>query len=256
MDLGLRGKVAVVLAASKGLGRATADALAAEGADVAIGARNAEALEATAAAIRAAHGHRVLAVPVDVADAAQSAAFVEAVVREFGRIDILVNNAGGPPFGSFDAFDDAAWQRAFELNLLSTVRMTRLALPHMPRRGHGRIINVTSMSVKSFLPGSMLSTAVRSAVIGMAKMLADEVGPRGITVNNVAPGLIMTDRLRETGRRQPRGPGAAAPRRSARGVRRRRRVPRVGARVVRHRHHDPDRRRTDSRDLIKGAPSP
>ncbi len=199
MDLGLTGKVAVVLAASKGLGRAAAELLAAEGADVAIGSRNGDALEATAAAIRSASGRRVLAVPVDVVDAARSAAFIDAVVREFGRIDILVNNAGGPPFGAFDAFDDAAWQRAFELNLLSTVRMTRLALPHMPRGAHGRIINVTSMSVKSFLPGSMLSTAIRSGVIGMAKMLADEVGPYGITVNNVAPGLILTDRLRETG---------------------------------------------------------
>jgi 3-oxoacyl-[acyl-carrier protein] reductase len=199
VDLGLTGKVAVVLAASKGLGRATAQILAAEGADVAIGARDAGPLEATAAAIRAASGRRVLAVPVDVVDAAQSAAFVDAVVREFGRIDVLVNNAGGPPFGTFDQFDDDAWRSAFELSLLSTVRMTRLALPHIPRDAHGRVINVVSMSVKSHLPGSILSTAIRSGVVGMAKMLADELGPDAITVNNVAPGLILTDRLRETG---------------------------------------------------------
>ncbi|HEX3549938.1 MAG TPA: SDR family oxidoreductase [Candidatus Elarobacter sp.] len=200
MDLGLTGKVVVVLAASKGLGRACAETFADEGALIAIGSRDRERLEQTASEIAAAGvDRRVLAVPVDVTDAHQSRAFIDAVVHEFGRIDILVNNAGGPPFGSFDAFDDEAWRAAFELNLLSTVRMTRLALPHMPRGAHGRIINVTSMSVKSFLPGSMLSTAIRSGVIGMAKMLADEVGPHGITVNNVAPGLILTDRLRETG---------------------------------------------------------
>jgi 3-oxoacyl-[acyl-carrier protein] reductase len=199
MDLGLQGRVALVLAASKGLGRATAAALAAEGADIAIGSRDARVLEAAAAAIRAASGRRVLAIPVDVTDAAQSAAFVEAALREFGRIDILVNNAGGPPFGKFDDFDDAAWQRAFELSLLSTVRMTRLVVPHLPHDGGGRVINVISLSVKSVLSGSMLSTALRAGVVGMAKLLADELGPHGITVNNVAPGLILTDRLRETG---------------------------------------------------------
>jgi len=199
VDLGLAGRVALVLAASKGLGRATAAALAAEGADLAIGARDAHTLEATAAAIRSASGRRVLAVPVDVTDAAAGAAFVDAAVREYGTIDVLVNNAGGPPFGSFDDFDDAAWQRAFELNLLSTVRMTRLALPHITRDGGGRVINVVSLSVKSVLPRSILSTAMRAGVVGMAKLLADELGPQGITVNNVAPGFIMTDRVRETG---------------------------------------------------------
>ena len=199
MDLGLTGRVALVLAASKGLGRATAAALAAEGADVAIGARDATTLEATAQAIRAESGRRVVAIPVDVTDAAQAQHFVETALRELGRIDILVNNAGGPPFGPFDAFDDGAWRRAFELNLLSTVRMTRLVLPHLPRDGHGRVINVISLTVKSVLAGSMLSTAIRAGVVGMAKLLADEVGPYGITVNNVAPGIILTDRVRQLG---------------------------------------------------------
>ena len=199
MDLGLTGRVALVLAASKGLGRACAGALAAEGADVVIGARDARTLHATADAIRAETGRHVLAVPVDVTLADQCAAFVDAAMGKFGRIDVLVNNAGGPPFGTFDDFDDAAWQKAFELNLLSTVRMTRLVLPHLPRDGGGRVINIVSLSVKSVLPGSMLSTAVRAGVVGMAKLLADELGPHGITVNNVAPGLILTDRLRETG---------------------------------------------------------
>ncbi len=200
MNLGLAGKVAVVLAASKGLGRACAESLAKEGAEVAIGSRDAGQLELTAVAIRASTGaRRAIGIPVDVTDAAQSEAFIAEVVRVFGRIDVLVNNAGGPPFGPFEKFDDDAWRAAFELNLLSTVRMTRLALPHMPRGAHSRVINIVSMSVKSVLPGSMLSTAIRAGVVGMAKMLADELGPDGITVNNVAPGLILTDRLRETG---------------------------------------------------------
>ena len=188
-----------MLAASKGLGRATAAALAAEGADLAIGARDASTLQATAAAIRAESGRHVVPIPVDVTDAAQARNFVDTALRELGRIDVLVNNAGGPPFGTFDAFDDDAWRSAFELNLLSTVRMTRLVLPHLPHDGHGRVINVISLTVKSVVAGSMLSTAVRAGVVGMAKLLADEVAPHGITVNNVAPGIILTDRVRQLG---------------------------------------------------------
>jgi 3-oxoacyl-[acyl-carrier protein] reductase len=198
MDLELEGRVALVLAASKGLGRACAEALADEGASLVIGSRDAVTLNATAEAIRRNSRFPVLAVPVDVTSAEASAAFVDAAVREFGRIDVLVNNAGGPPFAPFERFDDAAWRAAFELNLLGTVRMTRLALPHMPHDGGGRVINIVSFSVKSVLENSVLSTAMRSGVVGMAKLLADEVGPYGITVNNVAPGSILTDRLRET----------------------------------------------------------
>ena len=202
MDLGLTGRVALVLAASKGLGRATAARLAAEGADVAIGARDPQALDLAAAAIREETGRRVLAVPVDVTKPDDAAAFVDAAAGTFGRVDILVNNAGGPPFGHFDAFDDATWQAAFELNLLSTVRLTRLVLPHLPRDGRGRVINVVSLAVKTVLPGSILSAAVRSGVVGMAKLLADELGPHGITVNNVAPGIILTDRVYDSVLRQ------------------------------------------------------
>ena len=140
----------------------------------------------------------MLAAPVDVTKPEEASAFVECALKEFGRIDILVNNAGGPPFGPFTKFDDAAWLSAFELNLLSTVRMTRLVLPHLPRDGSGRVINVVSMSVRTVLAGSILSTAVRSGVVGMAKLLAEELGPHGVTINNVAPGMILTDRVRET----------------------------------------------------------
>lgn len=197
MDLGLREKVAIVMAASKGLGRASADALAAEGARVTIGARGAEMLEKTAREIQQATGSRVLAVPTDVTRAEDVEGIVAATVREFGRIDILVNNAGGPPAGTFEAFGDAQWQAAFELNLLSTVRLIRLALPHMRKTGSGRIINIVSTSVKQPIDGLLLSNAIRSGVVGLAKTLSIELAPDTITVNNVCPGRILTDRLRQ-----------------------------------------------------------
>lgn len=197
MDLGLRDKVAIVMAASKGLGRACAAALAAEGARVAIGARGAQALEKTAQEIQAASESRVLAVPTDVTRAEDLEAIVAATVREFGRIDILVNNAGGPPAGSFESFGDAQWQAAFELNLLSTVRLIRLVLPHMRKTGSGRIITIVSTSVKQPIDGLLLSNAIRSGVVGLAKTLSVELAPDNITVNNVCPGRFLTDRLRQ-----------------------------------------------------------
>lgn len=198
MDLQLQGKTALVLAASKGLGKACAAALLGEGADIIIGAREATTLEATANELRARGKGRVMAVPVDVTNAAQAADIVSAAATTFGKIDILVNNAGGPPFASFETFDDAAWRSAFELSLLSTVRFSRLVLPHMRKTGSGRIINIISLSVKTYVPNSILSTSMRMGVVGMAKMLATELGPDNITVNNVAPGSILTDRLKHT----------------------------------------------------------
>lgn len=206
MDLQLTGKTALLLAASKGLGKACALALAAEGADIVILAREKTALEATAAELRTLGKSRIMAIPVDVTDAAQVTAMVNATAAAFGKIDILVNNAGGPPFGNFESFDDAAWQSAFELTLLSTVRFSRLVVPHMRPTGSGRIINITSLSVKTFLAGSVLSTSLRLGVVGMAKMLATELGPDNITVNNVAPGSILTHRLRDS--MDSAGPGA------------------------------------------------
>lgn len=198
MELGIKNKVAVVLAASKGLGRAAAEALAAEGARVIIGSRNQAELEKTAQEISQKTGTEVIAIPVDVTDTAQAENFIAKAAQHFGQIDILVNNAGGPPFGPVQSFDETQWQAAFELTLLSTVRMTRLVLPHLKKTGSGRIINIVSMSVKSVLENSVLSTSIRMGVIGMAKMLADEVGPDQITVNNVCPGLILTDRIRNS----------------------------------------------------------
>lgn len=197
MDLGLKDKVAIVLAASKGLGRASAAALAAEGARVTIGARNGQALEQTAQEIQRASGSPVLAVPTDVTRAEDIEAIVAATVREFGRVDILVNNAGGPPAGKFEAFGDAQWQAAFELNLLSTVRLVRQVLPHMRKTGSGRVITIVSTSVKQPIDGLLLSNAIRTAVVGLAKTLSVELAPDNITVNNVCPGRILTDRLRQ-----------------------------------------------------------
>jgi len=197
MDFGLQGKTALVLAASKGLGRASALALAQEGARVMIGSRDAARLEQTAAELREQTGSDVRAFAVDVTEPAQCQAIFEAAVAAFGHVDILVNNAGGPPFGSFDNFDDETWHKALELNLMSTVRFTRMVLPSMKEARWGRIVNIVSLSTKSVLPGSVLSTAGRLGVIGMAKLLSDEVAPFNITVNNVASGVILTDRVRQ-----------------------------------------------------------
>jgi 3-oxoacyl-[acyl-carrier protein] reductase len=198
MDLQLQGRTALVLASSKGLGKACAATLAAEGADVVIGARDAATLEAAAEDIRRTAKGRVLAIPVDVSIPADADKMIEAALSTFGRIDILVNNAGGPPFGRFESFDDEAWQKAFELTLLSAVRWSRRVIPHLRTSGSGRIINVVSLSVKTFLEHSVLSTSLRMGVVGMAKMLSNELGPYNITVNNVAPGFILTDRIKET----------------------------------------------------------
>lgn len=202
MELGIQGRTALVLAASKGLGRACATALAREGANVVIGARTAKRLEQTAREIAAETGADVRFLPVDVTDPAQCAAIYNFAQAEFGKVDILVNNAGGPPFGPVEQFSDEDWHRALELNLMSTVRFCRLALPSMKAAGWGRIVNILSLSVKSVLPGSVLSTAGRLGIAGMAKLLSDEVAPFGVTVNNVASGMILTDRVRQTALRQ------------------------------------------------------
>ena len=198
MDLKLTNKVAIVLAASKGLGRAIATTLSAEGAKVIIGSRDEKELSKTAKEIQQLTGNEVVAIPVDVTNADQMEAFMEKAAAAFGRIDILLNNAGGPPFDKFENFDDTDWQKAFELNLLSFARASRLVFPHLQKTGGGRIINVISVSVKSVLAGSVLSTSMRMGVIGLAKMLSDEFAPYNITVNNVAPGTMLTERITKT----------------------------------------------------------
>jgi 3-oxoacyl-[acyl-carrier protein] reductase len=196
MENRLTGRVALVNAASRGLGRGIADALAADGAGLVIASRDETAIGQAAREIASAHQATVVPVVADVTSAGAAGHAVAEAVQHFGKLDILVNNSGGPPGGTFGDFDDAAWQQAFELLLLSVVRMVRAAVPYLRASGHGRIINVTSSSVKEPIGGLILSNSLRAGVTGLARTLADELAADQITVNNVLPGRILTDRLR------------------------------------------------------------
>lgn len=195
MDLQLRGKVALVTASSKGLGRAVATALAGEGAAVAIVSRSRENIEAAADEIRQTTGAEVLPLVGDVANAGGPEAMVAATVERFNRLDILVCNAGGPPGGDFMDLDDHAWAQAFELTLMSVIRLVRAAIPHFERAGGGRIVNVASSSIRQPIPGLVLSNVYRPALAGLFKHLSAELASRGILVNTVAPGRIATERV-------------------------------------------------------------
>ena len=210
MDLGLTHKVALVTGGSSGLGRATADLLAAEGAHVAVNGRDPARAEAAAADIRARHGGKVLAFPADVSQPSQVERLVGEVAQAMGSVDILLCNAGGPPPGPFESHSAQGWQQALELNLLSTVHLCRSAVPLMRRRGWGRILCVASVAARQPASGLILSTTARAGVLGFAKALADEVAAHGITVNVLCPGYLATDRLRflmaERARREQRPP--------------------------------------------------
>jgi 3-oxoacyl-[acyl-carrier protein] reductase len=191
VDLGLSGTTAVVCGASSGMGLATAEALAREGANVAMFARRRDVLEREAERIGA------LAVRGDVTDPADLKRLVDRTVTAFGGIDILVNNSGGPPRGPAVGLGDDAVERAVELLLLSVIRLTELCLPQLERSGRGRIVNIESSSVREPADNLALSNAIRPGVIGWAKTMARELGPRKITVNSIAPGKIETARLAE-----------------------------------------------------------
>lgn len=195
MELGLGDKVALVAAASRGLGRATADALAAEGASLVICARGAEALDEARREISGKRNVEVEAVVADVATPEGVRLLSERALTRFGRVDILVTNAGGPPSGPFEAHEWPEWQRTVDLTLRSTVELTRALLPGMKQRRWGRIINVTSIAVKQPVDGLILSNSLRAAVTGFARTLANEVAQHGITVNNIMPGYTRTERL-------------------------------------------------------------
>lgn len=197
MDLGLSNKVALVAASSKGLGRAIAEALAAEGAALALCARHADTLAATRDAIARTTSAPVHAVAADLSQADGIERVTRSTLERFGRMDVLVTNAGGPPIGVFEQHDGAAWQRAFELTLRSAIELTRAALPGMRERRCGRIIHVTSLTVKQPIDGLMLSTSIRSALTGFSRTLANEVAPHGITVNTILPGFMNTERVAE-----------------------------------------------------------
>ena len=200
MDLGLTGKVALVSASSKGLGRAIAEELAAEGASVVLCARGADALKATADTIRAKTKAGVLSVVADVSNPADVTRVTAAAFEEFGRVDILVTNSGGPPSGAFDTLSAESWDEAARLLLMSTVNLTRAVLPGMKERRWGRILNVTSIAAKQPVEGLMLSNSLRAGVIGFARTLANEVARYGITVNNLLPGYTRTDRVEQLAR--------------------------------------------------------
>ena len=200
MELGLDGRTAIVCGASAGIGLAIAEALSAEGANVAMFARRRELLQQHADRLGA------LAVRGDVTNPADLQRLVERTLAAFGAIDILVNNSGGPPRGPAVGVSDDDVELAVELLLLSAIRLTHLCLPHLRASGHGRVINVESSSVREPVENLVLSNAVRPGVVGWAKTLAREVGPDGITVNSIATGRIDTDRLKET---YPEGPSEA-----------------------------------------------
>ena len=193
----LKDRVALVAASSQGIGRATAEAFAAEGCRVAMCARNPQTLQGAAEKIRKQYNAEVLAQAFDVTDAAAVKSFVAAVADKFGSVDICVTNAGGPPAKGFLAATVEEWQRALELNFLSTVYFAREVIPHMQRKHWGRILTITSITTKQPVADLVLSNAVRASVVGLVKSLANEFGKDGILVNNVGPGFTATDRLKE-----------------------------------------------------------
>jgi 3-oxoacyl-[acyl-carrier protein] reductase len=200
MESGLRNRVAVIAASSQGIGRATAAAFAAEGCRVGMCARTREKLEAAAQEIRNQSGAEVFTQAFDVTDAAAVHNFVEAVADKFGSVDICVTNAGGPPAKGFLTATIEDWRKAIDANFLSTIYFAREVIPHMQRKGWGRIITLTSVSTKQPVPDLVLSNSVRAGVVGLVKSLANEFGRDGILVNNVGPGYTATDRLKELAR--------------------------------------------------------
>src|SRR5438105_4976485 len=187
MDLGLSGRVALVCGGTRGIGRAVATTLAEEGAQVAINGRNAATAQ----------------FPADVTVPAEAERLVHDVAKQFGRLDVLFCNAGGPPAASFKDLPADAWQKAIELNLLSTIHLARAAVPIMTKAKWGRIICLTSVAALQPLPGLILSSTARAGVLGFAKALADEVATDGITVNSICPGFIATERIEELTKARP-----------------------------------------------------
>src|SRR5215469_2182341 len=197
MDLGLKGRGVIVAASSQGIGRATAELFAREGAQVAMCARTEKTLREAADKIRNDTGAEVYAEPLDVTDPAAVQRFVEQVAKHFGRIDVCIANAGGPPAKNFLSISQDEWRKAIDQNFLSVVHLSKAVIPYMQRHRWGRIITITSVSVKLPIQDLILSNAVRTAVVGLVKSLSNEFGKDGILVNNVGPGYTATERLQE-----------------------------------------------------------
>jgi 3-oxoacyl-[acyl-carrier protein] reductase len=197
MDLGLKGRGVIVTGSSQGIGLATAEAFAREGAQVAMCARTEKTLRESAERIRKETGAEIYAEPLDVTDNSAVQRFVEQVAKRFGRVDVCVANAGGPPAKNFLSISTDEWRKAVDMNLMSVVHLAKAVIPYMQRHRWGRIIAITSVSVKQPVTDLILSNAVRAGVVGLVKSLSNEFGKDGILVNNVAPGYTSTDRLQE-----------------------------------------------------------
>ncbi len=209
MDLGLQGKVALVMAASKGLGRAVATELAREGASVVISSRDEEALARTAAEIADETGAAVEPRAADIMSAGDIKALFSHTADRFGGLDVLVNNAGGPPAGVFEDFDDEDWQSGFELVLLSLIRAIREAVPLMRERGGGRIVNIASSSIRQPIENLIFSNTFRAGILGLAKSLSAELAPDGILINTLGPGRILTARTQSMDESQAEARGVS-----------------------------------------------
>jgi 3-oxoacyl-[acyl-carrier protein] reductase len=210
MDLGLRGRVALVCAASQGLGKAAALGFAREGAHVVICSRQRKALAMAAKEIRSAVGDlpvRVMPVVADLTKPRQIISVVARAAKAFGRIDILVTNAGGPPVAPFEALDDARWGEGVTLTLMSTIRCIRAVLPHMRKRKWGRIVNITSIAAKQPINDLVISSALRPGILGLTRVLAAEYGKEGILINSVAPGFMLTGRMQQIGQARAKEQG-------------------------------------------------
>lgn len=197
MDLGLAARVAIVAASSQGLGKACALELAQEGAKLVICGRDAARLQTAAEEIRSATGSEVLPVVADLTDAAQIQNLADVALRHHSRIDVLVTNNGGPPAGYFEDQEDSTWLAAHQLTLMSTVRLIRAVLPAMRAQGWGRIINITSVSVKQPFDDLLFSNVYRPGIVGLAKTLSTQLAAEGITINTIAPGYTGTERVVE-----------------------------------------------------------
>jgi 3-oxoacyl-[acyl-carrier protein] reductase len=195
MDLGLKGKTALVAASTKGLGKATAAALALEGADVIVNGRHKQNLHDAVDEIKKATGHTPLAVQADLTRQDDIDRLFDEVLRRFGTLHILVTNAGGPPAGKFSDFGDQQWLDAVELNLMSTVRLIRKAVPVMQRQKWGRILNIVSLTVKQPADNLLLSNSVRASIIGLAKSISRDLAPENVLVNSIAPFYVSTKRV-------------------------------------------------------------
>jgi 3-oxoacyl-[acyl-carrier protein] reductase len=197
LDFGLKGRSVLVAASSDGIARAAAEKFAAEGARVAMCSRDPKKLNAAAAAIRDKYHAEVIAEALDVTDAPAVEAFVSQVAQQFGGVDVCVTNAGGPPAKMFFATTDEEWHRAVELNFMSVIHFARAVLPWMQKKQWGRLVTITSITVRQPVADLIYSNAVRAGVLGLVKSLANEFGKDGITVNNVGPGYTATERLKQ-----------------------------------------------------------